>query len=131
MPSLTVKGGQIRIDRSRLERMLRLPGGLVHRNLSRRAERVVNAARNYAPGSMGRGIVWHIEGQGRDLSAVITSTHRATQYVVNGTRPHLIRPVRAQALRFTTGGRIVFAKLVHHPGTQPNDFLGKALREAL
>lgn len=122
---------EIRIDRSRLERMLRLPGGLVERNLRRRAQRVVNRARALAPGSMGRGIVWHIEGRGRDLSAVIASTHPATRYVVNGTRPHLIRPVRAQALRFTVGGRLVFARLVHHPGTQPNDFLSKALREAL
>jgi len=62
---------------------------------------------------------------------VITSTHYATQWVINGTRPHQIRPVRAQALRFTTGGRVVFARLVNHPGTQPNDFLNKALREAL
>lgn len=125
------KGGQIRIDRRRLERMLRLPGGLVHRSLNRRAARVVNRAQQLAPGSMGRGIVWHIEGHGRELTAVITSRHHATQWVINGTRPHQIRPVRAQALRFTTGGRIVFAKLVNHPGTQPNDFLGKALREAL
>lgn len=125
------KSGQIRIDRRRLERMLRLPGGIVHRTLTRRAQRVVNRAQQLAPGSMGRGIIWHIEGHGRDLSAVITSTHYATQWVINGTRPHQIRPVRAQALRFTTGGRVVFARLVNHPGTQPNDFLNKALREAL
>jgi len=126
-----IKSGQIRIDRTRLERMLRLPGGLVDRNLRRRTIRVVNRARELAPGSMGRGIVWHIEGRGRDLSAVIVSTHHATQYVVNGTRPHLIRPVRARALRFVVNGRVVFAQLVHHPGSQANDFLNKALREAL
>lgn len=126
-----IKSGQIRIDRTRLERMLRLPGGLVHRNLRRRTERVVNRVRQLAPGSMGEGIVWHIEGHGRDLSAVITSTHHATAYVINGTRPHLIRPVRARALRFTVGGRVVFAKLVNHPGTQADDFLNKALPTAL
>lgn len=122
---------EIRIDRNRVERMLRLPGGLVERNLRRRAQRVVNRARRLAPGSMGLGISYRIEGRGRDLSATITSSHPATAYVVNGTRPHLIRPMRAQALRFTTGGRVVFATLVHHPGTKPNDFLNKALREAL
>lgn len=49
--------------------------------------------------------------------------------VNDGTRPHIIRPRRAQALRFRMGGRIVFAKLVHHPGTRARPFLDRALRE--
>jgi hypothetical protein len=49
--------------------------------------------------------------------------------VHDGTRPHIIRPKRAQALRFRIGGRVVFAKVVHHPGTRPRPFLDKALRE--
>lgn len=122
----------IRIDRARVERMLRLPGGLVERNLRRRAQRVVNRARRLAPGSMKTQIAGpFIEGRGRELSARIESRHFATLYVVKGTRPHIIRPVRRRALRFTIGGRVVFAKVVNHPGTQANDFLNKALREAL
>lgn len=50
-------------------------------------------------------------------------------YVNDGTRPHTIRPKRAQALRFTVGGKVVFAKVVHHPGTKPRPFLDRALRE--
>jgi hypothetical protein len=50
-------------------------------------------------------------------------------FVNDGTRPHEIRPRRAQALRFVIGGRVVFAKVVHHPGTRPNPFLDRALRE--
>lgn len=123
--------GEVRINRTRLERMLRLPGGIVGRNLRRRARRVEARAKELAPGSMSRGITTRIEGNGRDLSAVIRSTHPASLWVINGTRPHQIRPVRAQALRFTVGGRVVFAKLVNHPGTKANDFLNKALREAL
>lgn len=123
--------GEVRINRSRLERMLLLPGGLVERNLRKRARRVEARARELAPGTMKRGISTRIEGRGRNLTAVIVSSHPATLYVVNGTRPHQIRPVRAKALRFTVGGRVVFAKLVNHPGTKANDFMNKALREAL
>lgn len=34
-----------------------------------------------------------------------------------GTRPHIIRPVNASALRFEVDGKEVFAKEVNHPGT--------------
>ena len=123
--------GEVRLNRSRIERLLRLPGGLVHRNLSRRMQRVEDAARRLAPGSMARGIESEIQGQGRDLIGIIRSTHPATIFVVKGTRPHVIRPVRAQALRFTVGGRVVYATVVNHPGTRANNFLAEALRSAL
>lgn len=51
------------------------------------------------------------------------------EMVHDGTRPHIIRPVRAQALRFRMGGRLVFAKVIHHPGTRARPFLDRALRE--
>lgn len=44
-----------------------------------------------------------------------------------GSRPHEIRPRRRKYLRFVVGGRTVFAKRVHHPGTRPYEFLAKAL----
>lgn len=34
------------------------------------------------------------------------------------TKPHVIRPVRAQMLRFMVGGKVVFAKSVNHPGSK-------------
>ena len=69
-----------------------------------------------------------------------------------GTRPHIIRPKRAKALRFqkgrympktnpggkfrgpgkVIGGKTVFAKQVHHPGTKPRHFtrrINKDLRK--
>lgn len=49
--------------------------------------------------------------------------------VHGGTRPHIIRPRNAQVLRFKVGGRFVYAKLVHHPGTRAQPFLDRALRE--
>ena len=44
-------------------------------------------------------------------------------YVEFGIRPHIIRPVRARALRFEATGEIVFARLVRHPGTKPKPFI--------
>lgn len=62
-------------------------------------------------------------------------------YVNDGTRPHIIRPKRAKALRFRSGyrpktrfrtlisvsgagayGPYAYAQVVHHPGTKPREF---------
>lgn len=121
------------LDRSRIERMLRLPGGMVYRNMERRVRRVEAEAINRAPGSVGQGIRVSIQrGPGGDFRGVIRSTHPASIYLVNGTRPHMIFPRRpGGVLRFTVGGRVVYARYVNHPGTKPNDFLRQALRAAL
>ena len=120
------------LDRSRIERMLRLPGGMVYRNMKRRMRRIEAEAVRLAPGSMGSTIRTQIRrGPGGDFQGVINVRHPAALYVTGGTRPHVIRPRRAQALRFTVGGRVVYARVVMHPGTKPNDFLRRALRAAL
>lgn len=49
--------------------------------------------------------------------------------VNDGTKPHIIRPKRANALRFKVGGKTVFAKVVHHPGTRARPFLDRALTD--
>lgn len=72
-----------------------------------------------------------IRGSGRGMTAVIVCTHPAVQYVLFGTRPHLIRPRRARALRFEVEGRVVFAQLVRHPGNRADNFMAEALRDAL
>jgi phage gpG-like protein len=47
------------------------------------------------------------------------------------TPPHEILPVKAQALAFMAGGKQVFAKVVHHPGSQmpQRSFLRLSLTE--
>lgn len=122
------------LHRTTIERMLRLPGGMVYRNMERRVQRVEAEARRRAPGSMGQGSNITVQirrGPGGDFQGVINSRHPASLYVLGGTRPHVIRPVRARALRFTVGGQTVHAKIVMHPGTKPNRFLQEALRAAL
>jgi len=121
------------LDRTRIERMLRLPGGLVYRNMERRVRRVEAEAIRRAPGRMGRDIRAQIQrGPGGDFRGVINVRHPAALYVTGGTRPHQIRPRRpGGVLRFTVNGQVVYARLVNHPGTKPNDFLRQALRAAL
>lgn len=46
--------------------------------------------------------------------------------VWRGTQPHVIEPVDASVLRFTVDGSFVYARRVDHPGTQPNDYVGRA-----
>ncbi|MFJ7416932.1 hypothetical protein ACIQWZ_40015 [Streptomyces sp. NPDC098077] len=122
---------EVNIDARFIERALRRPGGIGERLLRRRAAPVVRRAEQLAPGSMTRGITLRVEGAGRGMKAIITSTHPASLYVINGTCPHVIRPRRARALRFQAGERTVFTARVNHPGNAANNFLARAVREAL
>lgn len=122
---------EVNIDARFIERALRRPGAIGERLLRRRAAPVVRRAEQLAPGSMARSITLRVEGTGRGMQAIITSTHPASIYVINGARPHVIRPRRARALRFQVGGRTVFAARVNHPGNAANNFLAQAVREAL
>ena len=44
-----------------------------------------------------------------------------------GTAPHVIEPKDAKALRFKRGDQVVFARKVHHPGTQPQPYMRPAI----
>lgn len=50
------------------------------------------------------------------------------KHVEFGTDPHIIKPVNKKFLKFKgDGGKEVFAKVVHHPGTRPQPFVRPAL----
>lgn len=120
---------EVRIDQGALERLLRRRGGRAYRKLAERTERVADIAAAEAPGRMGEFVSWDIEDGPRGLQGVIICDHHAVLFVLNGTRPHLIRPRRKKGvLRFEVGGDVVFTRLVRHPGTRPNNFMARALR---
>lgn len=120
----------VRIDQSRLQRLLSAVGGPGNRLLLRKAERVADLARAYAAGhgSIPDGIVvGPVEGK----SVKVISTNIHTVLVHNGSRRHPIRPRRPGGyLRFQVDGRTVYARAVNHPGFRGDPFLTKALRDA-
>jgi len=68
----------------------------------------------------------------RPITATVGPTVEYAKFVVKGTRPHLITPRRAKALRYKTRtGQWVFAKRVRHPGTRANDFVGRAYLKSI
>lgn len=119
---------EVRIDPGRIARTLRLRNGVVARRLAGRTERTARIAEREAPGRMGNFVSWKVVDGPGGLQGVIVCDHPATRFVLDGTRPHIIRPRRKKALRFVVDGEVVFAAKVRHPGTRPNDFLGRALR---
>ena len=121
---------RIRLDRAELSRTIR---GASRRELEVAARQVMNRAKVLAPVRTGR-LRASIRVESRRTATLrskftIGSDVEYAAFVNDGTRPHIIRPRRAQALRFVIGGRVVFAKVVHHPGTRARPFLDKALRE--
>jgi hypothetical protein len=107
------------------------------------------------PGRLRDGIAGQAQDTADGATITITSEAPYTPYVLGGTAPHEIRPVHAGSLHFTVVGGVlrvtagsvttthhrllavhahstetregVFAKVVHHPGTAPNDFIARAL----
>ncbi|MFD3612394.1 hypothetical protein ACFWXA_30870 [Streptomyces atroolivaceus] len=120
---------EVRIDPGRIARALRLRNGRTARKLAERTQRTATIAEREAPGTMGRYITWKVQEGPKGLQGVIVCDHPATRVVLDGTRPHIIRPRRKKALRFEVRGREVFAAYVRHPGTRPNNFLARALRQ--
>jgi hypothetical protein len=126
----------VRIDQSRLQRLLSAVGGPGDRLLRRKAERVAALARVYAAGhgSIPEGIVvGPVEGK----SVKVISTNPHTILVHNGSRRHPIRPrrpvvpgKRGPYLKFKIGGRTIYAREVDHPGYRGDPFLTKALRNS-
>ena len=93
-------------------------------------ERVAMHARLLAPGSM-KSQIRAIHTGGPSPLGLVVSDHPASIFVLQGTRAHKIYPRKPGGfLVFTPkgGGDKVFARVVSHPGTKPNNFLLKALR---
>lgn len=121
---------RIRLDRAELNRTIT---NATRTELREASRQVVNRAKVLAPVRTGRlrssiraepPRIFSLRG-----SVTVGSDLEYAAMVNDGTRPHIIRPRARQALRFEVGGRIVFAKVVRHPGTRANPFLDRALRE--
>jgi bacteriophage HK97-gp10 putative tail-component len=103
------------------------------RELEIASRQVVNRAKVLAPVDTGRlRASIRVESRRTFTFRSVFTVGSDVEYaamVNDGTRPHQIRPRNAKALRFRVGGRIVYAKVVNHPGTRARPFLDRALRE--
>lgn len=102
------------------------PKGDVGNYLRKRAIKLQALARTqagYKTGALKKSINYRLVRDGKGLVATVGSNNRIALMHHNGTKPHAIMPRHAQTLRFYSHGRIVYSKLVHHPGTRPNKYL--------
>ena len=76
-----------------------------------------------APKGKTRQLWKSINKRAQGLEVKITPRAPHAIFVEEGTVPHEILPVNAQALRFEMHGKIIFAKRVSHPGTAPQPFV--------
>lgn len=105
-------------------------GGAAQRMLERKAQQVAVLARANASsnGTISEGIV---VGPVVGKSVKVVSTNPHSLLVHNGSPAHRIAPRRRGGyLRFEVGGRIVYARMVNHPGYRGNPFLTDALKQA-
>ena len=121
---------RIRLDRAALSRTF---SATSRREGDAAARQVVARAKVLAPVDTGR-LRASIRVERRSIFGLrqrwtVGSDVEYAPMVNDGTRPHIIRPKRAQVLRFKVGGRTVFAKVVHHPGTRARPFLDRALQD--
>lgn len=121
---------RLRLDQGDLRRAIRQAS---MSELRRVGPMVVNRAKVLCPVDTGR-LRASIRGQAQRTwtlrpQFVVGSDVDYAEYVHDGTRPHVIRPRTARALRFTVGGQVVYARVVNHPGTRAKPFLDRALRE--
>jgi HK97 gp10 family phage protein len=83
--------------------------------LEESAKMVFDEVKNHAPVKTGRLRESISLIKVSDLHYVVGSPLEYAVFVERGTRPHIIRPKRARALRFVVGGETVFAARVVQP----------------
>ncbi|WP_280329602.1 HK97 gp10 family phage protein [Nocardia wallacei] len=102
--------------------------------MRRLGQRIEANAKRRVPvrtGALKRSIGHSVSRRGPVVRLLVFARARHARFIEEGTRPHVIRPRNARALRFEIGGRVVFAQRVNHPGTAARPFLRDAVREEL
>lgn len=107
---------------------------LLHRNMNRSLQHVGDV---WATATLAEASELPIGRLVTDVHFEVTGPHSGKliigvkgKWVITGSRPHIIEPRVARALHFKMNGHEVFAMRVHHPGTRPNDFPGRAWNSA-
>ena len=83
------------------------------------------AGKHEKTGALNSSIFKQRNGDGWDIGHDLQRARHA-KFVIFGTKPHLIKPKKKKALRWAGGGQFHFAKVVHHPGNKPDNWLQRA-----
>ncbi len=120
-----------------IQSIFRDSNGPVGRDLDARSRRVLARARTLVGVRSGTLLASlrreSGQGPGGPYVDVVAGVRGLTTYLGwhhDGAPPHVIRARRRHALRFTVGGRVVFARSVRHPGSRGTRFLTRALDAA-
>lgn len=90
------------------------------------AKRVRSGSFKNQTGDLRRSITRRVEGPQK---GIIFTDVKYAPYVEFGTKPHVITPKNKKMLAFKSGGRLIFAKKVNHPGTKAYNYMRDAFEE--
>ncbi len=124
----------IEINRTELDHMLNNPRGSLGRELHRQGAQITQMARAQVgkdTGRLMRSISYRVTRSGPGQTLEVSATARNALVHHEGSRPHYIMPNSQRVLRFKTGGRVVYAQRVLHPGTRPNRYLTDPMRRVV
>lgn len=114
-----------------IDRLLKQNSGPVGVDLRKRAKKVLVAAKAQVGVRTGKLKASIKMNHGRDLLGQYVQVGSSLKYALahhEGTKPHVITPKRAEFLRFSSRGRVIYSRAVLHPGTKPNRYLTDNLR---
>lgn len=122
-------------DAKGVTQILRSPAGPVGKYMLKLGRMTEAEAKRLASGVLVKVDTGRLAGQinhrlgvsSKGLFVEIGSNVEYAIYVHDGTKAHTIRPKRAKVLRFPSGGGIVYATVVNHPGTKPRPYLLNAM----
>ncbi len=122
----------VNIDQRRLQRLIADAPAQARAELRAQADALRDDLRRRAPrktGAFAAGIRTIERGE---FDYAVELPGMPGRFIVNGTRAHTITAKAGGVLRWTTpGGGVAYARVVHHPGTKPNDFAQQAAQQAI
>lgn len=124
----------VRIDEKGIQELFNSSQGDVYKYMEQQAKKIVFVAKRKVgkeTHALERSIGYRMLRTPGGVFAEVGATNKVALLHHQGSRPHVILPQRGRALRFKSGGRVVYARQVFHPGTRPNPYLVTALREVI
>lgn len=122
-------------DNAAIRYVLRGQGGLVWNDIEKRTRRAHNLARIQVgkdTRELYRSISYRVNvGSRGGVTGTVVADNKIALLHHEGSVPHIIAARKAKSLRFKSRGKIVYAKVVRHPGTRPNRYLTDSLRKVV